>query len=221
MADGAQFNQLFTAMAAATLPAVAVIGRVLHNRLNLIPLIGRQMADITKRISELETKFKPNGGSSLDDVIRGIKKETESIKSDLSESRQKISGVLSTLEVHNQKHYVIWATYPDGIYETDMATGDCTWVNPALSELFGLDASNMLGRGWLRAIIPADRETVWIRWQESIHNNIPFEAEYEVQNVRTRERFRVQTTVIKTIVREGKPITCVGLVRRVRDAHVG
>lgn len=213
MADGAQIDalsKLLTAMAATTLPAVALIGRVIYNRLGLIPAIGQQMVQLTKRLSDLETKFSPNGGSSLDDVIRGIKTDSE-------KTRQKLSEVISTLEIHDQKHYVIWATQTDGIYEADIHSGDCLWVNPALSEMFGLDATNMLGRGWLRAVNPAEREGVWLRWWESLKNGIPFEAEYEVHNVRTHERFRVQTAIIKSIVRENKPVTHIGIVKRIRD----
>lgn len=213
MADGAQIDlgaKVLAAMAAATLPAVAVIGRLIYNRLGLIPAIGQQVAQITKRLSVLETKFQPNGGSSLDDVIRALKADTEA-------TRHKLSTVITTLEIHDQKHYVIWATQSDGIYEADTTSGDCLWVNPALSEMFGLDANNMLGRGWLRAVNPSEREGVWLRWWESLKNGIPFEAEYEVHNARTRERFRVSTAIIKSIVRENKPVTHIGIVKRIKD----
>jgi len=219
MADGTQavVEQVIKLMGAATLPALAVIGRVLYQRLGAIPVIGREMIQIRHRLADLETKFKPNGGSSLDDLIRGIKGETESIKTELAEFRHKLSGVLSTLEIHNQKHYVTWATYTDGIYESEADSGECTWVNPAMSELFGIDASNMLGRGWLRAVVPEERENVWLRWMECLRNGIPFESEYTIQNHRTREKFRVSTYVIKTIVRDDKPVTYVGIIKRLRD----
>ena len=212
MADGAQYDvvaKILTGMGAATLPSLAIIGRKIYTRLGLIPAIGHQVAQLTKRMADLETKFKPNGGSSLDDVIRGIKTETE-------QTRHKLSAVMSTLDIHDQKHYVIWATQTDGIYEADTATGDYLWVNPALSEMFGLDANNMLERNWLRAVLPQEREGVWLRWMESLKNGIPFEAEYTIQNIRTREKFRVSTAIIKSLVRENKPITHVGIVKRIK-----
>ena len=44
----------------------------------------------------------------------------------------------------------------DGIFECD-SHGFCTYVNPTLTRLFGLEATQMLGNGWLAAILPKER----------------------------------------------------------------
>jgi PAS domain S-box-containing protein len=58
------------------------------------------------------------------------------------------------------------ALAPVGIFQTD-AKGDCLYVNERWSELAGLTGEEALGRGWLNAIHPDDRERVTAQWRQA------------------------------------------------------
>lgn len=71
----------------------------------------------------------------------------------------------------------------DGVFECD-SNGMCTYVNPTLARLYGLEASAMLGRGWLAAVAVADRDRVWTAWQHAVQDQIPYEDTFTLQTGR-------------------------------------
>jgi PAS domain S-box-containing protein len=66
---------------------------------------------------------------------------------------------------------------PVGIFRTDPA-GACLSVNRRWSEIAGLTEEEALGRGWLRAIHPEDRERVGLEWYASAEEGREFGLEY-------------------------------------------
>lgn len=71
----------------------------------------------------------------------------------------------------------------DGVYECDSA-GHCTYVNPTLAKMFGLEASEMMGQGWLAAVLPSERQRVWDAWEKAAKNGTPYEASYTLKSGR-------------------------------------
>jgi PAS domain S-box-containing protein len=120
-------------------------------------------------------EFSPNSGKSIKDQMNRI---DDSIR--LGELRSKMisNSLVST-----------------GAYEC-RADGNCTWVNNALSEMYGLDKDQMLGQGWLSAVKFNERQTVWETWHNAIINDIPYESEYTVVNQKKRNEFRVRTVAV-------------------------
>ena len=66
---------------------------------------------------------------------------------------------------------------PVGIFHADK-DGDCLYVNERWSEIGGISAEEALGSGWVGALHPDDRETVFNKWKECIEERRPFRMEY-------------------------------------------
>jgi PAS domain S-box-containing protein len=69
---------------------------------------------------------------------------------------------------------------PVGLFLTD-ASGRCKFVNERWTEISGLEAADALGRGWTRAIHPADRDRIFAEWTEATANGREFASEYRFQ----------------------------------------
>jgi PAS domain S-box-containing protein len=66
---------------------------------------------------------------------------------------------------------------PVGIFRTD-ASGSTTYVNPRWCEISGLPAAAATGDGWLRAVHPADRESLAQGWSHAAEARHVSRAEY-------------------------------------------
>ena len=69
------------------------------------------------------------------------------------------------------------AAAPVGIFQAD-AEGACLYVNDRWCEIAGMDATEALGRGWLRAVHPADRARVREAWATAVEGGRPFALRY-------------------------------------------
>ncbi len=145
------------------------------NSENNIKLIKAFDEQIIPFIKSMTYQFSENSGKSIKDQLNRI---DDSLR--LGELRSKMLS--NSLTTH-------------GAYECDL-DGDCTWVNNALSDLFGIPKEDMLGRGWLAGVKSDDRERVWHDWTTAISNDYPFECEYIVVNQRTRREMKVRATAI-------------------------
>lgn len=66
---------------------------------------------------------------------------------------------------------------PIGIFRSD-AAGNCTFVNPELCNILGLNFSDLLGDGWSNFLHPDDRDMITKEWHESMVAQHPFDREY-------------------------------------------
>lgn len=59
--------------------------------------------------------------------------------------------------------------------------GECTWVSPQLSKLFGIPGAEMLEHGWSRVLeTQEERARVVASWTDAVRNNNYYEQEYKV-----------------------------------------
>jgi len=65
---------------------------------------------------------------------------------------------------------------PVGIFRTDQI-GDCIYVNERWCQIAGLNAEEVSGGNWARALHPEDREMVAAAWYEAVKANRPFKIE--------------------------------------------
>lgn len=66
---------------------------------------------------------------------------------------------------------------PVGIFLTD-TKGDVLFVNESWCAMAGLSVNQARGRGWGRALHPADRERVLAEWHDCVRAHRPFACEY-------------------------------------------
>lgn len=132
---------------------------------------------ILHRLDKLTYETTANGGKSLKDFV--------------------VSTYEMTVKNKNRT-YLMLETSSIAMFECD-ETGKCIWVNPALSRLFGIERNDMLENGWLKAIVPEERDKVYSIWVNSIKNDIPYSCDYHIINQETGEKLycRAQTTSTK------------------------
>jgi two-component system, sensor histidine kinase and response regulator len=89
--------------------------------------------------------------------------------------------VLRTAELvgSEEKFRQLCASAPIGIYQTD-SCGQCTYVNRRGTEISGLSEQQSLGEGWIEALHPEDRKSIWQEWRIAARFGGDFEREYRV-----------------------------------------
>jgi PAS domain S-box-containing protein len=85
--------------------------------------------------------------------------------------------VEEALRAEERRYQTLAEISPVGIFRTD-AQGQTTYVNPRWCQITGLSAKDALGKGWLRAVHPQDREQVAQGWQEAVQGPHSSTADY-------------------------------------------
>jgi diguanylate cyclase (GGDEF)-like protein/PAS domain S-box-containing protein len=69
---------------------------------------------------------------------------------------------------------------PVGIFRTN-AAGQCVYMNERWCEMAGMPVGDALGRGWIEAVHPEDREHVHGEWERCVRQNAAFKMEYRLR----------------------------------------
>lgn len=104
-------------------------------------------------------------------------------------------------------------------YECNVKTGECTWVNPALCNLFGIGYKSMLGKGWLAGLDPNEATICWEHFQKAIRIDMPYSWTYTIINQITGRQISCKTTA--TVIRDQNnfPILLRGIVTEIDRQH--
>jgi PAS domain S-box-containing protein len=76
-----------------------------------------------------------------------------------------------------ERFYTLAETAPAGIY-LSTPEGACQYVNQAWCEMTGIPLEKALGRDWVKAIHPDDRESLAASWKKAIREKESWEREY-------------------------------------------
>ena len=92
------------------------------------------------------------------------------------ETRQRSAA----LEQSNSKYKALCESSPLGIFHTD-AQGACFYVNDRWQQIYGLTSQQGAGHGWVKAIHPDDRDSVFADWKQSIASNTDCNVRYRLK----------------------------------------
>jgi diguanylate cyclase (GGDEF)-like protein/PAS domain S-box-containing protein len=96
----------------------------------------------------------------------------------LQEEHEKVDAQLKESEA---LFHTLAKASPVGIFRAD-AAGDLTYMNQRCAEIAGYPAIKGLGRGWLKALHPEDRERVAAQWFATVAAGGEFQAEFRYQH---------------------------------------
>ena len=96
---------------------------------------------------------------------------------DINERKQ----LEQALHRSESRYRAIAGVAPVGIFHTN-ADGDVTYVNEKWCQLGGMTSEAAIGKGWLKAIHPDDRERVSSNWYQVTNTTKHFENEYRYVN---------------------------------------
>lgn len=171
-----------------TIKLAAVIA-ALTALLLFVGKVRRAVANTFQRIvnamtvpSDLVREFGPDPGGRVSRAIRDLVR-----KADMGEIERQI--------IHRHIKMGFYFCSPDG---------QCIQTNQYLDDLFGLPPKEMLGAGWMRAVVDHQRHLVASEWRASVRYRIPYRARYQIENQRTGELKWVETEAFITM--EGETI---------------
>lgn len=149
------------------------------------PLVRSALAKAVEGDGPLELEFRairPSG-----DVIW-----LYSTGSVIRESGKAVRMLGATLDVTDRKHgeealreseerfRTLASHAPVGIFQTDL-NGDNLFVNEGWCEMAGMSPTEALGKGWINAIHPEDRERVFEGWRQALASGATSSAEFRFQ----------------------------------------
>ncbi|MBD2296759.1 PAS domain S-box protein [Anabaena sphaerica FACHB-251] len=95
------------------------------------------------------------------------------LESDISYRKQ----AEAALRESEQRYRVLVTHAPVGIFQAD-EQGNCLYINPRWSELTGISLPEALGKGWVQAVHPDDRENIFTEWNNFTQAGHYFSMEY-------------------------------------------
>ncbi len=86
------------------------------------------------------------------------------------------------LQQSEQRYRTLTEAVPNMIWVAN-AEGFSYDFNEPYQEYLGMTIEEIRGHGWIEAVHPDDREVALTKWQKSLQNSTPFEAEYRLRRV--------------------------------------
>jgi PAS domain S-box-containing protein len=104
---------------------------------------------------------------------------------------------------------------PIGIFRAD-CDGNIIYINPHWEKISGLSATESLGKGWIRAVHPDDREIKGKIWLEAVAARKPCSQEYRLMNPK-RKTVLIRTQASPIMDQAGSCIGYVGIVEDITE----
>ena len=90
-----------------------------------------------------------------------------------------MAATMQAMQASEERFRLLSAASPVGIFQTDTA-GRCTYSNARWQQVSGLTAAQSLGDGWMRAVLPEDRDAVFLDWSTTDRAAREFSREYRL-----------------------------------------
>lgn len=179
-----------------------VARRVLLSIKKLENLISGQNT-LATAVSEISKQLKPNGGTSIFDVVNRANTKIDNLAEDVSRVR---AFQWAFAEALTDKP----------VFEAD-EKGACVRVNGAYAKLAERNSPELLGSGWENFVSPQDRQRVFEEWSEAVNRKRIFESIYNVHS-RSGRRYQIKCTAIPIFSDDGRKVTAyVGRFDEVRE----
>ena len=130
---------------------------------------------------------------------------------DITERKKAEQELINTKEIAEENEYKFKAYSQNStiaIYTTD-ANGDCIYANSKWLKIAGLTFEESLGKGWLKAIHPEDKNYVKENWYKSVQSNGSWFFEYRFKTPKGKVTY-VEGTAKPVYNKENKLIGYLG-----------
>jgi PAS domain S-box-containing protein len=126
--------------------------------------------------------------------------------------RKRLETALTTSE---ERFRCLTACSPVGIFLADVA-GRCTYANPRLLSLLELTLEEMLGKSWVQAVHPGDRDRIFTEWSDCALQGHECYQEYRFQTPQGTVRW-VQARTSPMCSEQGELLGHVGTVEDITE----
>lgn len=164
--------------------------------------VKAQGAALQASVNEIVAQLKPNGGSSMFDMVKSAHKMS-------AENATIISHVKDTLNSMRAMQWQFAETLSDKpIWECD-PSGQCIRVNTTYAKLAERTVAELLGSGWENFVHPEDRSRVYDEWGDAVARKRIFEGNFRVRS-RSGKVFMVKATSAPVMTENGKVTSFLG-----------
>lgn len=157
---------------------------------------------LQKSVNEIVAQLKPNGGTSMFDMVKQAHKL----------SLENVTMVAQTLDAVDRIKAYQWQfveTLSDKpIWESD-ETGSCIRVNTAYARLAERTVAELTGAGWENFVHPEDRSRVYDEWVDAVNRKRIFEGHFRVRS-RSGKTFQVRAVSMPVLTENGKITSFLG-----------
>jgi PAS domain S-box-containing protein len=106
-----------------------------------------------------------------------------SVEQQVADRTEALSKAMAELKISEKQFRLITDLSPVHLFRAG-PDGDATFLSPGFLSMTGLRRDQAMGFGWTDAVHPEDRDRLMRSWQEALHSQVIFQAEF---------RFRVAT----------------------------
>lgn len=124
----------------------------------------------------------------------------------------KLTAIEELAEIAYRHSLIQFDSSATAHFECVLPSGECTYVNPALAALFGMEMEQLVGWGWTAAVHPDDIERVKSHWLSSIEHWRGYRTRYRI--IRLGEVISVDASGIIITDSTGRPLRVWGTVTK-------
>lgn len=203
------FGDVIALMTTITVGGIWVARRVLLSIKKLENLISGQ-ANLAAAVTDISKQLKPNGGTSIFDVI----KHANAVSERNNQAIQNLATDITRIRAFQWAFAEALTDKP--VFEAN-DKGECVRVNGSYAKLAERNSPELLGSGWENFIFSSDRQRVFEEWTDAIQRRRIFESSYRVQS-RSGRVYDIKCTAIPIFDDDGRKVTAyVGRFDEVRE----
>lgn len=160
-----------------------------------------RLPELVETVRRIERQFLPNGGKSLHDIVHMIRAELALVQGDVT----KVTGVLR----------ISWDSLGSmGMFYAD-PYGSFTYASAVMCRWLRRGEQQILGRGWLSAVVADFREEVATEWDSCIRDHRDFLMRFAVADSEGAVFEVIATAAPVTSTGSTDPVMWVGTIRKV------
>lgn len=166
---------------------------------------------VTAFLLALQLKRRRAAEARLQETLASVEHQVE-------ERTLALQKAMAELKLSEQQFRVIAEISPVHLFRTG-PDGDATFVSPSFLSVTGMRREQVMGFGWIDAAHPDDRERLMQGWQEALHAQVIFQAEFRLR-VATGEYRWYRTRVVPDRNEHGAIAGWVGATIDLHELHL-
>ena len=166
---------------------------------------------VTAVLFSLELKRRRHAETRLQETLASVEQQ-------VADRTDALSKAMAELKLSEKQFRLIADLSPVHLFRAG-PDGDATYLSPGFLAMTGLRREQAMGFGWIDAVHPEDRQRLMSSWQEALHSQVIFQAEFRFR-VATGEFRWYRTRVVPDRDDAGNVIGWVGAAIDLHELHL-
>ena len=166
---------------------------------------------VTAFLFSLELKRRRHAETRLQETLASVEQQ-------VADRTDALSRAMAELKISEKQFRLITDLSPVHLFRAG-PDGDATYLSPGFLSMTGLRREQAMGFGWIDAVHPDDRDRLMSSWQEALHSQVIFQAEFRFR-VATGEYRWYRTRVVPDRDEDGNVIGWVGAAVDLHELHL-